>query len=237
MARRLLSLAARPPGWRARILTGLLATSVLTAAPRAQLRLDSESDRAAFRAWFVLLADAAYYRPVSEVGDCAGLIRYAAREALRRHTAEWRRTAALPIDPGLADVADPPPAVQGHFPIFRVSTDPAAPLAEFADARTLVRFNARPVAREAAAARPGDLLYFQQPSQREPDHLMIFVGASRFDPSAEDFVVYHTGPADDGGPGEMRKVRLADLLRHPAPRWRPLASNRRFVGVFRLILS
>jgi len=237
MARRLPGSAARPPGWRTRILAAILAVIVLTGAPRAQLRLDSESDRAAFRAWFVLLADAAYYRPVSEVGDCAGLIRYAAREALRRHTVEWRRTAALPIDPGLADVADPPSAVHGHFPLFRVSTDPAVPLAEFADARTLVRFNARPVAREVASARPGDLLYFQQPSQREPDHLMIFVGASRFDPSAEDFVVYHTGPADDGGPGEMRKVRLADLLRHPAPRWRPLASNRRFVGVFRLILS
>jgi len=33
---------------------------------------------------------------------------------------------------------------------------------------------------------------------------------------------------------EVRKVRLADLQRHPAPRWRPLSNNPGFVGVFRL---
>jgi hypothetical protein len=110
-------------------------------------------------------------------------------------------------------------------------------LAEFADARTIVRYNARFVARDAGALRPGDLLYFQQPSQSEPDHLMIYVGPSRFDGSAADFLVYHTGPADAGKPGEMRKVRLADLLKHPSPRWRPLASNERFVGVFRLAIG
>jgi uncharacterized protein YfaT (DUF1175 family) len=34
----------------------------------------------------------------------------------------------------------------------------------------------------------------------------------------------------------MRKVRLGDLTRHPSPRWRPLAANQQFVGVFRLTL-
>ena len=90
----------------------------------------------------------------------------------------------------------------------------------------------RPVSREWTAARPGDLLYFRQAGGRQPDHLMIVVGPSRFDPSASDFVVYHTGP-DDGGAGEMRKVRLADLRRHPAARWRPSIANPAFVGVFR----
>ena len=59
-------------------------------------------------------------------------------------------------------------------------------------------------------------------------------GPSRLDRSADDFLVYHTGP-DDRGPGEIRKVRMADLLQHPAPRWRPVPSNRAFIGVFRLI--
>ena len=108
---------------------------------------------------------------------------------------------------------------------------------EFADAKTLVRFNARFIAREVGALRPGDLLYYQQPSQHTPDHLMIYVGKSPFDRSAGDFVVYHTGPADDGGPGEVRKARVADLLKHPAPRWRPLPGNSHFVGIFRLTLS
>jgi hypothetical protein len=106
-------------------------------------------------------------------------------------------------------------------------------MAEFVDARTLVRWNAQLLSRDAGAARPGDLLYFRQERQQQPDHLMIVVGPSRLDASATDFVVYHTGP-DGRSPGEMRKVRLADLMRHPAPRWRPITANPAFVGVFRL---
>jgi uncharacterized protein len=225
----------RVAGWRRLLVAGGVAAAM--AAPAAQLRLPDDADRAAFRGWFVFLADAAFYRAVPEVTDCAGLIRFAARESLRAHTPEWLRTAQLPLDPGLPDVHERPSGAPGHFPLFRVSSDPKAPLAEFADARTIIRYNARLVARDVGALRPGDLLYFQQPSQKEPDHLMIYIGPSRFDPSATDFLVYHTGPADNGGPGEMRKVRLADLLKHPSPRWRPLASNERFVGVFRLLVG
>jgi len=203
--------------------------------PPAQLRLTDEGDRAAFRGWFVLLADAAFYQPVAGVTDCAALIRYAVRESLRPHTPEWLRLTRLPLEPGLPDVSQRP-AGGDHMPLFRVSSDPEAPLAEFADAKTLIRYNARFVARDAGAVRPGDLLYFRQPSQSEPDHLMIYVGPSRFDGSAADFLVYHTGPESAGTPGEMRKVRLADLLKHPSPRWRPLAANQQFVGVFRLTL-
>ena len=221
--------------WRAPLAAAAVVAGM--AAPSAQLRLADESDRAAFRGWFVLLAGDAFYRPVAEVTDCAGLIRFAARESLRAHTPEWRRTIQLPIDPGLADVRQRPTGAPGRFPLFRISAEPKAALVEFADARTIIRYNARFVARDAGALRPGDLLYFQQPSQSEPDHLMIYVGPSHFDASGADFLVYHTGPADAGKPGEMRKVRLADLLKHPSPRWRPLASNERFVGVFRLTVE
>ncbi len=207
---------------------------VAGSALHAQLRLTDESDRAAFRAWFVLLADAAYYQPPADAGDCAALVRHAMREALRPHSPEWLRLARLPLAPALPDVRMRPQPIDGRLPLYRVSDVPGDPLAEFADAKTLVRWNTRLVSRDPADARPGDLLYFRQPSQRQPDHLMIVVGPSRFDPSATDFIVYHTGP-DDAGPGEIRKVRLADLRQHPAPRWRPDASNRAFVGVFRLI--
>jgi uncharacterized protein YfaT (DUF1175 family) len=225
----------RPVGWRALLAAGAIVFA--GAAPSAQLRLADEADRVAFRGWFVFLSDAAFYKPPSEVTDCAGLIRFAARESLRAHTPEWLRMLQLPLDPGLAEVRQRPSGAAGHFPLFRVSPDPKVPLAEFADARTIIRYNARLIARDAGALRPGDLLFFQQPSQAEPDHLMIYVGPSRFDPSSSDFLVYHTGPADGGKPGEIRKVRLADLLQHPSPRWRPLASNERFVGVFRLTIG
>ena len=41
--------------------------------------------------------------------------------------------------------------------------------------------NARPLGRDTAALQPGDLLYFHQPGQSQPDHLMVFVGRSFFD--------------------------------------------------------
>lgn len=200
----------------------------------AQLRLADESDRAAFRGWFVLLADAAFYQPPAEITDCAALVRYAMREALRAHTTEWLRLARLPVAPALAEVTSRPAARDGRLPLFRIAAGADAPLAEFADARTLVRWNTRFISREASDARPGDLLYYRQHSQRQPDHLMVVVGPSRLDPSANDFIVYHTGP-DARSSGEIRKVRMADLQQHPAPRWRPVPSNRAFVGVFRLV--
>jgi uncharacterized protein len=211
-------------------LVGLLAGVGLD----AQVRLADESDRAAFRGWFVLLADAAFYHPPAEVRDCGALVRYAIREALRPHTIEWLRLARLPVPPALPDVVSRPVAMNGRLPLFRVAADPGAPLAEFADARSLVRWNTQFISRQVADARPGDLLYYRQLSQRQPDHLMVVVGPSRLDPSAEDFLVYHTGP-DDRGPGEIRKVRIADLQQHPAPRWRPVPSNGVFIGVFRLV--
>jgi len=210
----------------------------------AQVRLADESDRAAFRSWFVLLAEAQFERQTDDVQDCAALVRHAVREALRAHTPEWVRRSGLPFTPQFADVRSAPRAVgalgaggaeSDALPLFRVTADVAPKFAEFADAKTLINLNARPLGRDARAARPGDLLYFHQPGQREPDHLMVFVGRSQFDSDGDDWVVYHTGPLG-GGPGEVRKVRLSTLAQHPAPRWRPLASNPSFVGVFRLAI-
>ena len=203
------------------------------AAPRSQVRLADESDRAAFRSWFVLLADAQFERTAPDVIDCAALVRHAFREALRAHTPEWVRRADLPFAPQFADVRSAPKPTAAGWPLFRVAAGEPARFAEFADARTLVHLNARPLGRDTAAARPGDLLYFHQPGQAAPDHLMVVVGRSFFEAEGTDWVVYHTGPTDDG-PGEVRKVQLATLARHPSPRWRPVAANPNFVGVFRL---
>jgi hypothetical protein len=200
------------------------------AAATAQVRLLDDTDRSACRAWLVVLADAQFYRPTSDVTDCAGLVRHALRESLRAHTAEWRRQLALPGMPDYPDVRRPPTPRNGSWPLFRVGDDRYA---EFADARTIVQLNARLVGRSVEAARPGDLLYFHQDAGATPDHLMVFVGPSVFDASARDWVVYHTGP-DGASAGEVRKVRLRDLEHHPAPRWRPLPENPGFVGVFRL---
>jgi uncharacterized protein len=203
------------------------------ASGHAQIRLADETDRAAFRAWFVLLADAQFYRQTSDVTDCAALVRHAVREALRAHTPEWIRRTALPFTPVYADVRHPPRPGPDGWALFRISD---SAYAEFADAHSIIRFNATGVARDPGAARPGDLLFFPQTRQGQADHVMVFVGSSVFDPSAVDWLVYHTGP-DGRSPGEVRKVRLHDLVRHPSPRWRPLPGNAEFAGVYRLALQ
>lgn len=227
-------------------LTLALVVGALFAVSHAQLRLADHSDRAAFLSWFVFLADAQYYRQTPDVDDCAALVRHAFREALRPHTPEWVRTSALPLAPAYPDVSHGPTGSARGWPLFRVSTDRTAPLAEFADARTIVTYNASAVSRDPGAARPGHLLYFHQPHQESPDHLMVFVGRSVFEPEHDDWVVYHTGPSRSSAratgdrqdaaldPGELRKVRLADLVRHPSPHWRPVPDNPNFVGIFTL---
>jgi uncharacterized protein YfaT (DUF1175 family) len=220
-----------------RLLPALLVAAAACAAaaqPSVPPRLGDGSDRAAFRAWFTTIAELQFERPSPEVVDCAALVRFAYREALRPHTAAWVRRIGLPQAPAFADVRGGPQPGPRGWPLFLVRREPPA-FAEFADARTIVSLNARPVGRDPRRAQPGDLLYFQQPGQRQPDHLMVVIGRSAVEPHGHDWIVYHTGP-DDEGPGEVRKVRLADLERHPAPRWRPLAGNARFVGVFRLAL-
>jgi uncharacterized protein len=225
-----------------RLIAALLMVVALCAGSpvSAQIRLADESARAAFRSWFVLLADAQFERRTADVNDCAGLVRHAVREALRAHTPEWVRRWGLPFSPQFPDVRSTMPSQAGadravSLPLFKVTAGATPKYAEFADARTLIHLNARPLGRDARAAQPGDLLYFHQPGQRVPDHLMVFVGRSHFERDGDDWVVYHTGPFDDG-PGEVRKVRLSTLVQHPAPRWRPLASNPSFVGVYRLAI-
>lgn len=206
---------------------------VLTAAPTTRrAALLDESDRLAFQSWFTFLADTQFERASADVTDCASLIRHAYREALRSHTPEWHRRSRLPLDVGFPDVRSGPPVTGPAWLLFRVAEHPER-FAEFADAATLIHLNARHIDRGGHAMQPGDLLYFRQEGSRSPDHLMIFVGESRFEPSGRDWVVYHTGP-QDGGPGEMRKTSLADLRRHPSARWRPVRSNPAFAGVFRL---
>lgn len=200
----------------------------------AQVRLADESDRAAFRSWFALLADAQFERTTDDVKDCAGLVRHAVREALRAHTPEWVRRSGLPFAPQFPDVRSAPKAGPDGLPLFRVKAGSPPAYAEFADAKTLIYLNTRSQGRGTNALQPGDLLFFHQQGQTEqPDHLMVFIGRSAFEQDGSDWVVYHTGPID-GGAGEVRKARLSALAQHPSPRWRPTAANPNFVGVYRL---
>jgi hypothetical protein len=208
------------------------------------LRLHEAGDREAFRRWFTFLAEVqAFRRPEElprEVNDCAALLRFAYRESLREHDGEWARALGLPALPGAPPVrkyAYPfTPLGAGLFRArpgsFRATDLRDGTFAQFADAETLRKLNAHFVTRDIRRAQPGDLLFYRQLEQNLPFHVMVFVGRSQLESGVLSWVVYHTGPAGESK-GEMRRVSVDELLNHPSPRWRPLAGNPNFLGVYR----
>jgi len=191
-------------------------------APAQLLHLEDESDRAAFVGWFTFLAESQYLadKPAAGIVDCAALVRFAYREALREHDGRWAtelQLLSVPSLPGVRKYTWPRTPLGAR--LFRTADG----FSEFADARSLARYNTQLISRDLRAAAPGDLLFYRQLDQNQPYHLMIFLG---------DRVVYHTGPFH-GGPGEMRRPAMAELLRHPAPQWRPHLGNPNFLGVYR----
>ena len=203
------------------------------------LRLTDPADQAAFRQWFTQIADFQAVRPrarvPAEIADCASLLRYAYREALKRHDDTWFAATGIEVAalPGEIRAWRYPetPLGAGLFRVRPGSFEPAdtsnGAFAQFADAKTLVERNAYLVSRDVREARPGDLLFFRQFGQSSPWHSMIVTATGE-----QARVVYDTGP-DHGSPGELRRVLLSELLDHPQPQWRPLAHNPNFLGVYR----
>jgi uncharacterized protein YfaT (DUF1175 family) len=204
-------------------------------------------DRESFRRWFTAIAELQFYQLSGQWNadqhDCAGLARFAIREALRRHDRTWFQKMGQGYDMVAPDVAgfdlDRNPLgekiFRTDFGSFHESDLRNGRFSEFADGRTLKNFNSVFVSRDRREAQPGDLLFFYQPwVQKYPYHVMIFLGAPRIAPNgAPDWVVYHTGssPVDQG---TVKKVELSVLDHHPDPRWRPVESNKNFLGFYRL---
>ena len=209
--------------------------------------LQSFNDRENFRTWFTLIAENQFYHLSeqwkTEQRDCAGLVRFAWREALRRHDRTWFQKMGAGYTAIAPDVAHYN-LEQGPLgeKLFRTSFGSYkdgelsdGTFSEFADARTLKSFNAKFISRDRRYAEAGDLLFFYQPwVQKFPYHVMVFLGRANVDGGqANDWVVYHTGasPTDEG---TVKKVELSVLDHHPDKRWRPTESNSNFLGYFRL---
>lgn len=218
--------------------------------------LHSYDDRNNFRRWFTVIAEMQFYQSSpqwsEEQRDCAGLVRFAWREALRRHDRIWLQGMSATYG-GFQAVAPDVKAVsleknplgeklfRTEFGAFAEGDLDNGRFSEFADAKTLKNFNTVFVTRDRQpgenlnSIQSGDLIFFHQPwVQKFPYHVMIFLGESRqSDEGGNDWVVYHTGSSPDDK-GEMKKVRLSVLDRHPNPRWRPIAGNKNFIGFYRL---
>jgi len=209
--------------------------------------LRTYQDRDSFRRWFTAIAETQFYQLSdqwnTEQRDCAGLARFAIREALRRHDRTWFQKMGPGYETVAADVGelnlDNNPLgekiFRTDFGSFQESDLRNGRFSEFADGRSLRNFNSTFVTRDRREAQTGDLLFFYQPwVQKFPYHVMIFLGSARIAPNgAQDWVVYHTGssPTDKG---TVKKVELSVLDHHPDPRWRPVESNKNFLGFYRL---
>ena len=209
--------------------------------------LQTYSDRENFRRWFTLIAEGQFYRLTpdwnADQRDCAGLVRFAWREALRKHDRLWFQKMGRGYDAVASDVGrynlDSSPLGEKLFRInfgsYKDGDVSSGVFSEFADARSLKSFNTKFISRDRQQARPGDLLFFHQPwVQKFPYHVMIYLGDSKLSPEdSTDWVVYHTGasPTDDG---TVKKVPLSVLDQHPNRRWRPVESNSHFLGFYRL---
>lgn len=214
---------------------------------RAELK--TYGDRENFRRWFTALAEMQFYEMSKnwnvEQRDCAGLVRFSWREALRTHDRAWMRRMGGAYDAIAPDVRRASTLERGALGERLFRTRPGAfqesdltgdTFSDFADARTLKEFNTEFVSRDRRRAQSGDLIFFHQPwAQKYPYHVMIFLGAAREQSEgAEDWVVYHTGASPEESRGTIKKVRLAVLDAHPDRRWRPVESNRNFLGFYRL---
>jgi len=218
------------------------------------LDLTSQSDRSAFCRWFTMIA-------VSQLThiddrwhdrDCAGLIRYCYREALKKHDNRWlagRRwlpstgipdvrkynypnvplvgtrvfnAGRRPHDTGSPPTAGRRVALSGSGPR---DDSPLAPFVEFAEAARLKDNSLAFVSRSPEDALPGDVIFYLNDTDSEwPYHSMIYLGNRQ--------TIYHTGP-DGDNPGIVKALSLSDLAAHPNPRWHPVASNPYFLGFYR----
>ncbi len=189
-------------------------------------------DRMSFRKWFVRIAEAQFlkknYSWSKNERDCAGLIRYAYKEALKKHDEQWYRKSGISIDKNLSDVRQ---YNYPHIPIlkdklFKLRKGRSSDLSTFgyfADAETLRKYNMTLISRDISAAQAGDILFYQNLlHESSPHHSMIVV-----ENSGKDFkVVYHTGSGN-----LVKRVSLNYLKKSSI--FQPAKWNKHFLGIYR----
>ncbi|MFN3987550.1 MAG: DUF1175 domain-containing protein [Rhodocyclaceae bacterium] len=183
-----------------------------------EVMLDLEQSQR-FRAWFVRIVEDQLRRgptPRWFHQDCAGLVRFAAHEALRLHDAAWLRAMGmagpLPPEPELSTAQR---QLAQHWHQGGGARGP------FVTAARLIAYNTVRTGHDVNLARPGDLLFFDQGDEQ---HVMIWMG---------HYIAYHTGtttPTDNG----LRAVTLPQLMQWKDTRWIPDATNPNFIGIYRL---
>ena len=176
----------------------------------------------------VALAQAKAFSPLWEPSqrDCAGLVRFAFREALKPRTLEQRVKLGLP-----SQLTFPPVSIMArlHFPEYpRLWRQGNGTHGAFADSEILIGHNFLPIGRSVEEAQSGDILaYAKSFTTDDPLHLMIVARS----PHGGLMTVYHNGARAPHG--AVRVVRIGELDTADDETWRPVAANPHFLGVYR----
>ena len=189
--------------------------------PSERVPLDAKQSRA-FRAWFIAIAQDQVLRgptPRWVHRDCAGLVRFAAAQAMVPHDAGWLGSMGWSTNrPRPADDLSVSESQSGWRNAWRL---PNGERAAYASAIAIVQNNTRLLGKDKSGILPGDLLFFDQGDNQ---HLMVWTGRN---------VVYHTGAEPSLEDSGLRSASLGSLERHSDTRWRPTPENPNFGGWFR----
>lgn len=173
-----------------------------------------------FRQWFLLtIFDQATKKPNPRwVGrDCAGLVRFAVKEAFALHDKEWIKTNGMGWHrlPPEIELTDEEKVLMTTWKVPGLNERQ-----DFAMAGAMIQENTHQVGSDLNEARPGDLLFFDQETSQ---HIMIWTGRG---------VAYHTGSVEDAEKS-IKLVHPKELLQWQDSRWWPVAGNPNFRGIYR----
>lgn len=193
--------------------------------------LVSESDRSAFRGWFVRIAESQFLKRSAlwrkEDRDCAGLVRFSYKEALKKHDEQWLKRSGMVLDKNIPDVeafSYPNIPVLGSsvFKVCSGSSNQLNSFGDFADAGIIAKLNCRFLSKKISDAKEGDLLFFIIDDRKSPWHSMIVAGTE----NGERMLIYHTGVGD-----VIKRVPVSYLDKSDL--FNVSESNTHFLGVFR----
>lgn len=194
----------------------------------------AEEESIIFRNWFtnIVINTAIKNNLPNNYNDCAGFIRFAYKETLKKHNARWLAENNY-NGPIFEDLRYNYPNIpflgvkifrknNGMFDIKNVEND----FSEFVTARYLIEFNMDFVTKDIRKAKSGDILAFFHPEDLDfPYHLMIYIVYEN-----EPYLIYHTGPIEGGG--YIKIIKLNDFFKFD-PSWLPVEGNKYFLGVFK----
>lgn len=195
---------------------GNLANNALAEKSRLSL-----AQSQAFRNWVQLIVQQQLNRgptPRWQQRDCAGLVRFASAEALRKHDSTWLKANGFlgkKLPPELNLTAEQLAGLR-HAWLRADGTQGA-----FVSALELVQNNTHPVGRDMSQVQVADVLLFDL---GQAQHLMIWMG---------QYMAYHTGSVTTQDNG-LRAYPLKKLMAWQDTRWQPNAANPNFLGIFRL---